>query len=237
MMPPKKNPTIANVIRRSTIHGLSLRYAEIYSSKVQNCALDDCQVFNSTLIDCDVYTTDIHESQVFKSTLNKGCTITMAPLKLSKFTPELRLMVFKHIIKDQAASHKSSTLPRIKALRVCKESYYNEALEVYYKLVPFPLDQRRWGHLHAYPTQSIANRIRCVDLNARNFNASMDLWYTPPKFPAVAEVHLHGLAEHSEPQRLISSWLTFCQDRFDALSTFRLTFPITDEDDASSIGY
>lgn len=162
-MPISKDPS---VFRKSTIRDLHLRNADIHSSTLYNCKLQRCRVFNSTLNDCQAWETVIHESQVYKSTLHilgNGCTITRAQLPLTKFTPELRLMLFKHIIEEQAATKKSFTLPLIKALRVCKDSYYSEALEVYYKLVPFPIDQHRWRALYWIP-QSVSNRIRRVVL-------------------------------------------------------------------------
>lgn len=75
--------------------------------------------------------------------------------------------------------------------------------------------------------------------SVRNWNASTSLLYDSPKFPAVIEVNLHGLSEYpyAHPQSQITSWLKFCENCFDALSTFRLTFPITDQDDASPTGY
>lgn len=72
--------------------------------------------------------------------------------------------------------------------------------------------------------------------SAENWNPSTP-WFTTRNFPAVVEVNLHGLAEHLAPQQLMSSWLQFCQDRFDALTTFRLTFPLIDEEEEEGGDY
>jgi uncharacterized protein YjbI with pentapeptide repeats len=123
-------------IRTSEISNTTLYQCKVYTSMISNSSFDNCIIFNSTINGCTATNSKVHECKFAKLKTN-GCTVTTSPLAFRKFSPEIRETIFRDCVdfKDR------KTPPLLIALRGDKE-LYQEAIQLFYKLNFFRLDDR-----------------------------------------------------------------------------------------------
>ncbi|KAH9216566.1 hypothetical protein DL95DRAFT_460154 [Leptodontidium sp. 2 PMI_412] len=126
-------------ITTSTLTTCTLANCIITNSTIKDCSLSNCNISTSTLVKCKITNSALHESPFLKSKLS-GCRVMNSPSILRKILLELRRMIFKDCLKIQDG--KSPAL--LIALRSDKE-LYEQALEVYYKIIYFTVTPELGG--------------------------------------------------------------------------------------------
>jgi hypothetical protein len=126
--PTPHNPrtTIFSVFRASsTLTNLALSHCTFNDVLLKSCTIRAGILHHYILFDCDI------GNSVFKH-----CQFVKAPLALRRFAPEIRAIIFEHVIKDDCTFGKIPAL--VKSLRG-DQVLYKEAVHALYKKGFVPL--------------------------------------------------------------------------------------------------
>jgi len=115
--------------RKTLIKNCVLRYVEIHTSTISHSVLEHCQLFNCTIDNGSAEDTKIHECK-FKGLKMKRCKVTISPLGLRRFPPEIRQMIVHYAIPCDLVMQKTPSI--LVALRDDQELYH-EAIRAFYQ--------------------------------------------------------------------------------------------------------
>jgi len=132
---------------KGVLEDCTVRNMELVKTNIRNCTLHDvtlrdCQVFNSKLYDCKDLDSTISSSQFFNTKPREDClqqsesnqpkpTTTSA---FRKLPTELRELIF-----EQCLNLENQRIPALLAAVRGDTCLYEEAIDIFYKLNPFPL--------------------------------------------------------------------------------------------------